>query len=246
MQNGFIQKVVAMSSQPTSASRHIKRVSLYHQQIKELSQTHPRLQHRLQIHGSKRCTKSSNLQPITKLKPKKLRSIVVSPRRFHCHLFKKWKLNWNSKLTSHCLIHGKGRVMHLKQPKNRPISIFWSKCNHVNHTFSPSDEKCIPQWDGEMTHWQQETKKSTKNTEQNQTGFSTRTMFTNSMEQWKQHDKHKQKTFKCLFVWRHLSCSAVEQSQITVTTFIQLKHAAATSLFPNGELFEHNCCGAWH
>ena len=81
------------------------------------------------------------VQPITKLKPKKLRSIVVSPHRFHCHLLKKWKLNWNSKLTTHCLIHGKGRVMHLKQPKNRPMSIFWSKCNHVKPIFFPAQQE---------------------------------------------------------------------------------------------------------
>jgi hypothetical protein len=47
-------------------------------------------------------------------------------------------------LTTHCLIHGKGRVMHLKQPKNRPISIFWSKCNHVKPIFFPVQQEMHP------------------------------------------------------------------------------------------------------
>ena len=71
------------------ASRHIK----HDQQIEELSQTHPRLQHGLQIHGSKRCTKSSNHSTHYKIEAEKLHSIVVSPHRFLCDLFKKLKFH---------------------------------------------------------------------------------------------------------------------------------------------------------
>jgi hypothetical protein len=69
MQNGFIQKVVAVSYQLTQV--HQDTSNVYHQQIKELSQTHPRLQHRLQIHGSKRCTKSSNRSTHYKIEAEK-------------------------------------------------------------------------------------------------------------------------------------------------------------------------------
>jgi hypothetical protein len=87
------------------------------------------------------------------LKPKKLRSIVVSPHRFHCHLLKSGSWieiqNWQPIVLSMAkAVWCTWNNLKIDQYQYFEVSAIMS-----NLFFSRSNKKCIPQWDGEMCNF---------------------------------------------------------------------------------------------